>query len=46
LAIHSAVGHLVRHATVMFNGAIVEQGGADHVYADPRDPYTQRLLVS
>jgi peptide/nickel transport system ATP-binding protein len=30
----------------MFNGAIVEQGDADQVFADPQDPYTQRLLAA
>jgi peptide/nickel transport system ATP-binding protein len=42
----SVVKHLAHRVAVMFNGAIVEQGNADQVFADPRDPYTQRLLAA
>ena len=42
----SVVKHLAHRVAVMFNGAIVEQGDADQVFADPRDPYTQRLLAA
>jgi len=42
----SVVKHLAHQVAVMFNGAIVEQGDADRVFADPRDPYTQRLLAA
>ncbi|MFJ7409595.1 dipeptide ABC transporter ATP-binding protein [Streptomyces sp. NPDC098077] len=31
---------------VMRRGVIVEQGSADAVYGDPRDPYTRRLLAA
>jgi peptide/nickel transport system ATP-binding protein len=42
----SVVKHLAHRVAVMFNGAIVEQGNAAQVFADPRDPYTQRLLAA
>jgi peptide/nickel transport system ATP-binding protein len=42
----SVVKHLAHRVAVMFNGAIVEQGDADQVFADPQDPYTQRLLAA
>jgi peptide/nickel transport system ATP-binding protein len=42
----SVVKHLAHRVAVMFNGAIVEQGDADQVFAHPRDPYTQRLLAA
>jgi peptide/nickel transport system ATP-binding protein len=42
----SVVKHLAHQVAVMFNGAIVEQGDADRVFAEPRDPYTQRLLAA
>ena len=42
----SVVKHLAHRVAVMFNGAIVEQGDADQVFASPRDPYTQRLLAA
>ncbi|MDX5575592.1 ABC transporter ATP-binding protein [Streptomyces griseus] len=31
---------------VMRRGVIVEQGGADEVYGQPRDPYTRQLLAA
>ncbi|MFE6772745.1 ABC transporter ATP-binding protein [Streptomyces fimicarius] len=31
---------------VMRRGVIVEQGGADEVYGNPRDPYTRQLLAA
>jgi peptide/nickel transport system ATP-binding protein len=42
----SVVKHLAHEVAVMFNGKIVEQGDADRVFAEPRDPYTQRLLAA
>jgi len=30
---------------VTFSGAIIELGDADRAFAEPRDPYTQRLLA-
>jgi peptide/nickel transport system ATP-binding protein len=42
----SVVKHLAHRVAVMFNGAIVEQGDADQVFANPQDPYTQRLLAA
>jgi len=42
----SVVKHLAHDVAVMFNGAIVEHGDADRVFAEPRDPYTQRLLAA
>jgi peptide/nickel transport system ATP-binding protein len=42
----SVVKHLAHRVAVMFNGAIVEQGDADQVFADPQDSYTQRLLAA
>ncbi|WP_435177821.1 dipeptide ABC transporter ATP-binding protein [Actinacidiphila sp. bgisy145] len=31
---------------VMQSGRVVEEGSADEVYANPRDPYTRRLLAA
>jgi len=42
----SVVKHLAHDVAVMFKGKIVEQGRADDVFANPRDPYTQRLLAA
>src|SRR6202011_3315080 len=40
----SVVKHLAHRVAVMHNGAIVEQGDADQVFADPQNDYTRRLL--
>jgi peptide/nickel transport system ATP-binding protein len=42
----SVVKHLAHDVAVMFKGKVVEQGDADRVFADPQDPYTQRLLAA
>jgi peptide/nickel transport system ATP-binding protein len=42
----SVVKHLAHEVAVMFNGVIVERGDAERVFAQPRDPYTQRLLAA
>jgi oligopeptide transport system ATP-binding protein len=40
------VAGLVERLIVMYAGFIVEQGHVDHVYANPRHPYTLALLKS
>jgi glutathione transport system ATP-binding protein len=40
----SVVKHLAHRVAVMYKGAIVEQGDAEQVFADPQDDYTKRLL--
>jgi peptide/nickel transport system ATP-binding protein len=40
----SVVKHLAHQVAVMHKGAIVEQGDADQVFADPQNDYTRRLL--
>ena len=40
----SVVKHLAHHVAVMHDGKIVEQGGSDQVFGDPRHEYTRRLL--
>ena len=40
----SVVKHLAHDVAVMYKGAIVEQGDADRVFADPQHDYTKRLL--
>jgi peptide/nickel transport system ATP-binding protein len=42
----SVVKHLADHVVVMHRGVVVESGDAATVFADPRDPYTQRLLAA
>jgi oligopeptide/dipeptide ABC transporter ATP-binding protein len=38
------VKHIADRIAVMYLGRIVESGGADDVFADPRHPYTRALL--
>jgi oligopeptide/dipeptide ABC transporter ATP-binding protein len=42
----SVVKHLAHRVAVMYRGAIVEQGEADAVFADPQHEYTQKLLAA
>ena len=42
----SVVKHLAHQVAVMYKGAIVEQGDADEVFADPQHEYTRRLLAA
>ncbi|WP_216893650.1 dipeptide ABC transporter ATP-binding protein [Nocardia alni] len=40
------IHHMSDRVLVMQAGRAVEQGGADRIFTDPREPYTQRLLAS
>ena len=40
----AVVEHISDFVLVMNQGKIVEQATADEIYANPRDPYTQKLL--
>lgn len=42
----SVVHHISDSLIVMKDGVIVEQGDADAVFSDPRDPYTRELLAA
>jgi peptide/nickel transport system ATP-binding protein len=42
----SVVKHLAHRVAVMFRGAVVEQGEADEVFANPRHEYTRKLLAA
>ncbi len=37
---------LAHRVLVMRNGLVVEEGEAEAVFSDPRDPYTQQLLAA
>ncbi len=40
----AVVEHISDYVLVMSQGKIVEQATADEIYANPQDPYTQKLL--
>jgi ABC-type glutathione transport system ATPase component len=42
----ATIRHLSHRVAVMYRGAIVEEGPADEVVGNPKDPYTRRLLDS
>lgn len=42
----SVVKHLAHQVAVMYRGAIVEQGTADTVFANPQHEYTRKLLAA
>src|SRR5690606_27343831 len=37
---------LADHVLVMKDGKVVEQGPADQIFEDPREPYTRALLAA
>jgi peptide/nickel transport system ATP-binding protein len=42
----SVVRHLCDRVAIMYQGRIVEEGGAATIYADPQHAYTKRLLAA
>jgi ABC-type oligopeptide transport system ATPase subunit len=42
----AVVRHVADRTAVMFEGAIVEDGPTERVFADPQHPYTHELLSS
>ena len=40
----SMVKHISTHIGVMYLGQMVEKGGSNEVYSNPKHPYTQALL--
>lgn len=40
----SVVEHLCDRILIMYRGVVVEEGTKDHIFTDPRHPYTQTLL--
>jgi ABC-type glutathione transport system ATPase component len=42
----ATIRHLSHRVAVMYRGQIVEEGPADEVVGNPKDPYTRRLLDS
>lgn len=42
----AVVHHIADRVAVMYLGEIVEEGGVDELFTDPRHPYTRALLAS
>ncbi len=42
----SVVRHLCDRVVVMHGGKIVESASVEHLFADPQDPYTKKLLAA
>ena len=42
----SVVRHIADRVAVMYLGSIVEEGGAEEIFSNPRHPYTEALLAA